>query len=127
MTFGTHLVYKEVETIRENIKISVKESLGYYEPRRINHGSMKDAQNYYQRKQVKLDWLQDPSEGNGNNLNIRCETSRHFKNKMREYLKDKIDELATNSMNKNIRDLYRGINYFKGYKSISNLVVVIGQ
>jgi hypothetical protein len=28
--------------------------------------------------------------------------------KKREYLKDKIDELATNSKNKNIRDLYRG-------------------
>jgi hypothetical protein len=26
--------------------------------------------------------------------------------KKREYLKDKIDELATNSKNKNIRDLY---------------------
>jgi hypothetical protein len=33
-----------------------------------------------------------------------------------EYLKDKIDELATNSKNKNIRDLYRGMNGFKrGY------------
>jgi hypothetical protein len=28
---------------------------------------------------------------------------------MREYLKDRIKELATNSKNKNIRDLYRGI------------------
>jgi hypothetical protein len=28
----------------------------------------------------------------------------------RDYLKDKIHELATNSMNKNIRDLYRRIN-----------------
>jgi hypothetical protein len=30
--------------------------------------------------------------------------------KKREYLKDKFNELATNSENKNIRDLYRGIN-----------------
>jgi hypothetical protein len=30
-----------------------------------------------------------------------------------EYMKDKIDELAINSKNKNIRDLYRGINKFK--------------
>jgi hypothetical protein len=28
----------------------------------------------------------------------------------RVYLKDKINDLATNSKNKNIRDLYRGIN-----------------
>jgi hypothetical protein len=41
----------------------------------------------------------------------------------REYLKDNIDELATNSKKKNIRDLYRGINYFKkGYEPRSNLV-----
>jgi chemotaxis methyl-accepting protein methylase len=59
-----------------------------------------------------LQWLQHPSEINRDNLNnIRRETSRHFRNKKREYLKDKIDELATNSKNKNIRDLYRGISH----------------
>jgi hypothetical protein len=51
-----------------------------------------------------LQWLQDPSEINGDNLNnLRRETSRHFRNKKREHLKDKIDELATNNRNKNIR------------------------
>jgi hypothetical protein len=36
---------------------------------------------------------------------------------------NKFDELATNSKNKNIRDLYRGINDFKmGYPPGSNLV-----
>jgi hypothetical protein len=71
-----------------------------------------------QRKQAKLRWLSDPSEINGNNLNnITRETSRHFRNKKKRYLKDKIDELATKSKNKNIRDMYRGINYFKrGYQ-----------
>jgi hypothetical protein len=29
-------------------------------------------------------------------------------------VKDKSNELATNSKNKNIKDLYRGINKFKG-------------
>jgi hypothetical protein len=44
-----------------------------------------------QRKQVKLQWLQDPSEINAGNLNnIKRETSRHFRNKEKEYLKDKI-------------------------------------
>jgi hypothetical protein len=44
-------------------------------------------------------------------------------NKKREYLKDKINELATNSKNKHIRDLYRGINEFKrGYQPRNNLV-----
>jgi hypothetical protein len=61
-----------------------------------------------------LRWLQDPSEINGDNLNnVRHEASRHFRNKKMEYLKDKIKVLATNSKNKNIRDLYRGINEFK--------------
>jgi hypothetical protein len=40
-----------------------------------------------------------------------------------EYLKDEIYVLATNSKNKNIRDLYKGINEFKrGYQPGSNLV-----
>jgi hypothetical protein len=38
-------------------------------------------------------------------------------------LKDKINELESNSKNKNIRDLYRGINEFKkGYQPRINLV-----
>jgi hypothetical protein len=62
--------------------------------------------------------LQDPSKTNGYKLNnIRREVCRHFRNKMREYLKDKINDLATNSKNKNFTDLYRGINQFKkGYQ-----------
>jgi hypothetical protein len=61
-----------------------------------------------------LQWLQD------NLKNIRREASRHFRNKKREYLKGKIDELAINSKYKNIRDLYRGIK--RGYQPRSNLV-----
>jgi hypothetical protein len=46
-----------------------------------------------QRKQAKLQWLQDPSKINGDNLNnVRREASRHFRNKKREYLKDKIND-----------------------------------
>jgi hypothetical protein len=42
--------------------------------------------------------------------------------KRSEYLNDRIKELATNSKNKNIRDLYRGINEFKrGYHPRDNL------
>jgi hypothetical protein len=38
-------------------------------------------------------------------------------------MKDRIEELATNSKNKTIRGLYRGINEFKwGYQPRSNLV-----
>jgi hypothetical protein len=49
------------------------------------------------RKQAKLQWLQDPSEINRDILNnVRRENSRYFRNKKREYQKDKINELATN-------------------------------
>jgi hypothetical protein len=52
-----------------------------------------------------LQWLQDSNETNGDNL------------------KDKTDEIATNSKNKNIRDWYRRINEFKRcYQPSSNLV-----
>jgi hypothetical protein len=54
---------------------------------------------------------------------VRREASRYFWNKKREYLKDKVNELTTNSKNKNIRDLYRGLNEFKrGYQPRNNLV-----
>jgi hypothetical protein len=55
--------------------------------------------------------------------NVRHEASRYFRNKNRECLKDKIKELAANSKNKNIRDLYRGINSFKRYYQPKNNLV----
>jgi hypothetical protein len=71
-----------------------------------------------------LQWLQGPREINGDNLNnVRREASRHFRNKMRGYLKGVINELTKNSKYKNIRDLYRGINAFKrDYQPKNNLV-----
>jgi hypothetical protein len=65
-----------------------------------------------------LQCLQDPIETNGDNLKIvRREASRYFRNKKREYLRNKINELAANSKSKNTRDLYTRINEFKrGYQ-----------
>jgi hypothetical protein len=87
------------ETVRENIKISAKESQDYYELKKhkpwLDEGCLKLLD---QRKQAKLQLSQDPSEINGDNPNnIRRKTSRNFRNKKREYLKDKIDELVMNS------------------------------
>jgi hypothetical protein len=103
---------RALETIRENIKISAKENLGYYELKKhkpwFDGGCTKLL---YHWKQAKLQWLQDPSEISADNLNnIGREASRHFRNKKREYLKDKTDELSTNSKDKNIRHLCRGID-----------------
>jgi hypothetical protein len=71
-----------------------------------------------------LQWLQEPSEINGDSLNnAKHEASRYFRNKKMEYLKDKINDVVTNSKNKNIKRLYEGINEFKrGYQRRSNLV-----
>jgi hypothetical protein len=70
------------ETIRENIKISVKDSLGYYEPKRLKPWFDEGCSELLdQRKQAKLQWLPDPSKINGDNLkNVRRETSRHLGN-----------------------------------------------
>jgi hypothetical protein len=55
-------------------------------------------------------WLHEPSEIKGII-------------KRREYLKDRINELAMNSKSKNIRDLYRRINELKeGYQNRKNVV-----
>jgi len=51
-----------------------------------------------------MQWLQDPNQRSVDNLNtVRSEASRHCRNKIKEYLKAKIDE--TNSKIKNIRDM----------------------
>ena len=64
-----------------------------------------------ERKRAKLQWVQDPSQRNVDNLNnVRCEVSRHFRNRKKAYLKAKVEDLEPNSKIKNIRALYRGIS-----------------
>ena len=71
-----------------------------------------------------MQWLQNPNQSNFDNLNnARRKASRHIRNKKREYLKAKVNELQTNSKNKNVRELYRGISDFKkGYWPRTNIV-----
>jgi hypothetical protein len=89
----------EINTVRgpttENINISFKETLGYYELKQHKPWFNKGCSELLdERKQAKLQWLQDPSEINGDNLNsVRREISRHFRNKKRKYLKGKIMSL----------------------------------
>jgi hypothetical protein len=83
------------EMIKVDIKISAKESLGYCKLKKHKPWFDQESSKLVdQRKQAKLQWLQDPSEINKDNLRIvRREASKYFRNKKREYLKDKI---ATN-------------------------------
>ena len=71
-----------------------------------------------------MQWAQDPNKSKVDNLNnVRCEASRHFRNKKKEYLKAKIDELESNSKIINIRDMSRGIIDFKKiYQPRTNIV-----
>ena len=68
--------------------------------------------------------LQDPNKSCVANMNnVRCEASRHFRNKEKAYLKAKIDELEINSKIKCIRDSYRGIsNFNKGFQHKTNVI-----
>jgi hypothetical protein len=68
--------------------------------------------------------LQNPSQIDGDSLQtLRCETTRIFRNKKREYMKGKINELETNNKNQNIRHLFRSINEFKkGYQPRINIM-----
>jgi tRNA A37 threonylcarbamoyladenosine dehydratase len=53
--------------------------------------------------------LQEPNQRNVNNLNrVRHEASRHFRNKKKEYLKTKIDEIETNRKIENVSDFKNG-------------------
>ena len=102
------------ENIKENIKTSAKESLGLHELKRHKPWFDKECVGFLdQKKQAKMQWIQDPNRRNVDNLNnIRRDASRHFRNKKKAYLKAKIEELETKSKIKNIRDFYRGTNYF---------------
>jgi hypothetical protein len=86
------------KSIKENIKTSVEDNLGYHRPKHNKPWFDDECSKFIdKRKQAKLQWLQNPSQINGDNLqNLRRETSTTFRNKKREYLKGKINELETN-------------------------------
>jgi hypothetical protein len=104
-----------LDGIRENIKIAAEERLGYCESKhRKPLCDVECSKLVDRRKQANLQWLQDSSEANEDNLSgVRREDIRRLRNKKSEYLKDKSNELESDSKNRNIRELYRGINEFK--------------
>ena len=112
---GEENVNRAWESIKENIKNSAKDNLGLHEWKQHKPWFDKERVDFLdQRKQAKMQWIHDPSQSNVDNLNnVRCSASRHFRNKKKEYMKAKIEELENNSNVNNVRDLYRGINDFK--------------
>ena len=94
MSLGLH-------ELNQNKPWLVEECLGFLDP----------------KKRAKLQWIEEPRLSNVVILNnVRREVSRHFRNKKKAYFREKFEELETKSKIQNIRDLYRGFNYFKkGY------------
>ena len=86
------------ENIKETIKISAKESLGLYELKQYKSWFQEECSQFSDlRKQANMLWLQHPNKYNVDNLNnVKHEACRHFRNKEKEHLKDKINELETN-------------------------------
>jgi hypothetical protein len=79
-------INRAYDAIRENINISAKQCIGHCEAKchkpRFDEECLKLVD---RRKQAKLQWLQDTSVVNEDNLsNVRWEASRHFSNKKRE-------------------------------------------
>ena len=71
------------ENMKGNIKIPAKESLGLYESKQHKPWFDEECLGFLgQRKQAKMQWLQDPNQSSVDNLNnVRREASRHFRNK----------------------------------------------
>jgi hypothetical protein len=69
------------DNIRENIKISAQESLGFCESKHRKPLFYEGCSKLFdRRKQAKLQWLQDPREASEDSLNdIRREAGRHFR------------------------------------------------
>ncbi|KAJ4442360.1 hypothetical protein ANN_03946 [Periplaneta americana] len=95
------------ENIRDNIKIAAEQSIGYYETKKKKQWFDDDCCIVVdRRKQAKLKFLQDPVEVNRDNyFNIRREANRTLRNKKRDYLKEKLNEVETNNECENISPL----------------------
>jgi hypothetical protein len=87
------------DTNSQKIKVSAKESIGPCESKRHKPWFDEEFSKLVDgRKLAKLQWLQDPSEVNEDNLsNVRQETNRRTRNKKRECMIDRIKELESNS------------------------------
>jgi hypothetical protein len=92
MTIGINGAW---DTIREDIKISAEENLGYYKLKQHKQcfeeicSALLDN-----KKQARAQWLQDLRQINGDNMNnLGHQVIGNFRNQRRKYLKDKSNEL----------------------------------
>jgi hypothetical protein len=74
------------ENIKQIIKTSTKESLGLHKLKQHRLRFDEECLGFLdQRKQAKMQWLQNPNQSNVDNLNnVRYKASIHFKKKKEE-------------------------------------------
>jgi len=82
---GREDINRAWKKFKEYIKISAKDSLGLYELKQHKPRFDEECLGFLeQRKQAKIQWLQDPKRSNVDNLyHLRREASRHFRDKRR--------------------------------------------
>ena len=104
--------------IRDSIKASAKEKVGILETIRNKPWFDEECSELAnKRKQTKLLWLQSPNNQTAEDFsNVRRDTGGSFRKKKRNYMKAKVNKLEENSKNKNIQEMYKGVNEIKmGY------------
>ena len=82
------------ENIKENIQTPANKSLGLHELKQNKPWFDEECLGFLdQRKRAKMQWIQDPSQSNVDNLNnVRREVRRHFRNKTKQNKKKGISE-----------------------------------
>jgi hypothetical protein len=85
---GDEDINRTWENIKENIKTSAKASIGLHELKQHKPWFDEECLGFLdQRKQAKMQWKQDPSQSNIDNLNnVRRDVSRNFRNKKKAFL-----------------------------------------
>jgi hypothetical protein len=92
-------INRALENIKESIQTSARESLGLRESKQHKPWFHEECLGFLdRRKWAKMQWMQDPSQSNVQNLDkVRRDASRHLRNKKKAYMKAKIEKLETNS------------------------------
>ncbi|PSN48471.1 hypothetical protein C0J52_11717 [Blattella germanica] len=118
-------INRERESIRDTIKLSASESVGLLNKRQSRKWFDDECADMINKRILaKMNWIREPNEQNSEQLcSIRRETTKFLKNKKREYLKEKINDLEINAKNRNIRELYQGIKIEReGFQARTNII-----
>jgi hypothetical protein len=91
-------VNRDWKNLKENIKTSAKESPGLHGLKQRKLRFDEECLGFLdQRQQFKMQWVEDQSQNNVDNLNtLRHESSKFFRNKKKACPKAKIEDLETN-------------------------------